>query len=106
MILLCSPDALAEGQSRSFDIDDLALFAVRKNGKVHAYLNRCPHRATRLEWEEDRFLDDSGNLLRCAHHGALFLIDSGECIQGPCFGDVLEMLECREDEQGIWVEHP
>ncbi|MCY1177771.1 Rieske [2Fe-2S] domain protein [compost metagenome] len=104
MILLCRPDELAEGQSRGFRIDKLAVLAVRKRGQVHVYRNRCPHREIPLEWEDDRFLDDSGNLLRCAHHGALFLIESGECIQGPCFGEVLEALECREDERGIWVE--
>ena len=33
--------------------------------------------------------------------GALFLIESGECIAGPCAGQSLTALPGREDEQGI-----
>lgn len=103
MHLLCPSDELAEGHSRGFRIDGQALFAVRHRGRVHAYRNRCPHRGIGLDWAADRFLDGSGKLLQCAHHGALFLIDSGECIQGPCLGESLDALPCREDAQGIWV---
>ena len=103
MIRLCAPNELTEGQSRGFVIDQLNLLAVRRDGKVHAYLNRCPHRGIALEWRPDDFLDDSGSLIRCATHGALFLIDSGECLAGPCEGQALQMLECMEDGNGIWI---
>jgi nitrite reductase/ring-hydroxylating ferredoxin subunit len=103
MILLCRPDELAEGQSRGFLIDDLNLLLVRKHGRVHAYENSCPHRGIPLEWLPDRFLDDSGSLIQCSSHGALFLIESGECVAGPCSGDTLQPLECREDSEGIWL---
>lgn len=103
MILLCHPDELAEGQSRGFLIDDLKLLLVRREGRVHAYENRCPHRDIPLEWQPDRFLDDSGSLIQCATHGALFLIESGECVAGPCAGESLRALDCSEDEHGIWL---
>ncbi len=104
MIRLCAPQELAEGQSRGFTIDQLDLLAVRRDGRVHAYLNRCPHRGIALEWQKDAFLDDSGSLIRCATHGALFLIESGECVAGPCEGQALQLLVCREDAEGIWIE--
>ena len=104
MIRLCAPSELAEGQSLGFVIDQLNLLVVRRDGQVHAYLNRCPHRGIALEWQKDRFLDDSGSLIRCATHGALFLIESGECVAGPCEGQSLQMLECKEDRNGIWIE--
>ena len=104
MIHLCAPSELAEGQSRGFVIDHLNLFAVRRDGRVYAYRNHCPHRGVPLEWQPDRFLDDSGSLIQCARHGALFLIDSGECVAGPCEGQALQRLVCREDANGIWVE--
>ncbi|MFI8745236.1 Rieske (2Fe-2S) protein [Pseudomonas sp. NPDC077186] len=104
MIRLCAPSELAEGQSRGFLLERLNLLAVRKDGRVHAYLNRCPHRGVPLEWQADRFLDDSGSLIQCATHGALFLIDSGECVAGPCAGQALQAIECREDAAGIWIE--
>jgi nitrite reductase/ring-hydroxylating ferredoxin subunit len=104
MIRLCAPSELAEGQSRGFLLDQLNLLAVRKDGRVHAYLNRCPHRGVPLEWQADRFLDDSGSLIQCATHGALFLIDTGECVAGPCAGQALQAIECCEDAEGIWIE--
>lgn len=103
MIRLCAPGELAEGQSRGFLVDTLNLLAVRRDGRVYAYLNRCPHRGVALEWQPDRFLDASGSLIQCATHGALFLIDSGECVAGPCAGQALQPLNCHEDERGIWL---
>ncbi|MDF3867106.1 Rieske 2Fe-2S domain-containing protein [Pseudomonas denitrificans (nom. rej.)] len=106
MILLCAPHDLAEGQSRGFKAAGLNLFAVRRQGRVYAYRNSCPHREIPLGYDAEQYLDASGRLLQCSHHGALFLIETGECIQGPCLGDVLEALPCREDERGIWLEGP
>ncbi|MGQ7959413.1 Rieske (2Fe-2S) protein [Pseudomonas sp. SP16.1] len=103
MIRLCAPGELAEGQSRGFLVETLNLLAVRRDGRVHVYFNRCPHRGAPLEWQADRFLDDSGSLIQCATHGALFLIDSGECVAGPCAGQRLQAVECGEDAEGIWI---
>ncbi|SDI10657.1 Ferredoxin subunit of nitrite reductase or a ring-hydroxylating dioxygenase [Pseudomonas benzenivorans] len=100
---LCAPHELAEGQSRGFEIAGDKLFAVRKDGRLFAYRNRCPHRGIPLEWLPDQFLDHSASLIQCATHGALFLIESGECVAGPCAGQALEALRCAEDGEGIWV---
>lgn len=104
MLRLCAPDEVAEGQSRGFEAAGEQLFAVRKDGQLYAYRNRCPHRGIPLEWLPDQFLDHSASLIQCATHGALFLIESGECVAGPCAGQSLQELVIREDEQGIWVE--
>lgn len=103
MNLLCRPDELAEGQSRGFVLDGLKVLLVRRHGQIHAYENRCPHRGIPLEWMPDQFLDHSGSLIQCATHGALFLIESGDCVTGPCAGEALRRLECREDADGIWL---
>jgi nitrite reductase/ring-hydroxylating ferredoxin subunit len=102
-IKLCPAQHLGEGQSRGFRLDELNLLAVRRRGQVYLYENRCPHRGVPLEWQPDQFLDASGSLLQCATHGALFLIDSGECVAGPCAGQSLRALPCKEDAQGIWL---
>ena len=104
MLRLCAPDELAEGRSRGFVVAGRRLLAVRRDGYVHVYLNRCPHRGVALEWREDDFLDASASLIQCAHHGALFLIESGECVTGPCAGQSLHKVACREDREGIWIE--
>ncbi|WP_017936852.1 Rieske (2Fe-2S) protein [Zestomonas thermotolerans] len=103
MLRLCAPDELAEGQSRGFSLQDLQLLAVRRHDRVYLYRNRCPHRGVSLDWHANQFLDDSRSLLRCAQHGALFLIETGECVTGPCAGDYLQALPCREDRDGIWL---
>ena len=103
MKFICTSAALDEGQSRGFKIGSLALLAIRKQGQVYLYENRCPHRGVPLEWVADQFLDHSGSLIQCSTHGALFLIDSGECVAGPCAGQSLRALACTEDSKGIWL---
>ncbi|TBU89448.1 Rieske (2Fe-2S) protein [Phytopseudomonas dryadis] len=104
MIRLCAPHELPEAQSRGFVVAGTQLFAVRKDGDVFVYRNRCPHRGVPLEWHAEQFLDPSASLIRCARHGALFLIDSGECVAGPCEGQSLSAVASRETDDGIWVE--
>ena len=104
MIRLCAPNELTEGQSRGFAVAELKLLVVRREGQVYAYQNRCPHRGIPLEWQPDSFLDTSASLIQCATHGALFLVETGECIAGPCAGQSLKALPGREDEQGLWVQ--
>lgn len=104
MIRLCTTREIPEGHSKGFEIDGLRLFAVRKDGLVHVYENRCPHRQIPLEWLPDQFLDISGSLIQCATHGALFLIDTGECVAGPCAGQFLRPLPCRERDGIIWLQ--
>jgi nitrite reductase/ring-hydroxylating ferredoxin subunit len=53
-------------------------------------VNRCPHVGTPLDWAENEFLDREGRHIVCATHGALFRIDDGRCVAGPCQGDRLE----------------
>ena len=103
MKFLCTSGDLAPNSSRGFDIDGHRLLAVRRDGIAYFYLNRCPHRGIPLEWQPDQFLDHSNSLIQCATHGALFLIESGECVAGPCSGQSLKALNCREDADGIWI---
>ncbi|MFB4391481.1 MULTISPECIES: Rieske (2Fe-2S) protein [unclassified Pseudomonas] len=104
MHLLCSSTALPEGRSRAFSVAGEMLLGVRRQGRVYLYRNRCPHRGIPLNDAAERFLDDSASLIHCTHHGALFLIESGECVAGPCEGEALQALGCVEDSQGIWLK--
>ncbi|MBE7373756.1 Rieske (2Fe-2S) protein [Pseudomonas lopnurensis] len=104
MIRLCATSELGEGQSRGFTIDARKVIAIRRDGRLYLYENRCPHRGVPLEWLPDRFLDASGSLLQCATHGALFLIESGECVAGPCAGQALRPLPGIEQDDSIWLQ--
>ncbi|CAI9006893.1 Rieske (2Fe-2S) protein [Pseudomonas chlororaphis] len=104
MKFLCMTSDLTDASSRSFVLDGQKLFAVRRDQRAYVYVNRCPHRGVALEWVPDQFLDPSASLIQCATHGALFLIENGECVAGPCAGQSLTAIPCREDSQGIWVQ--
>jgi nitrite reductase/ring-hydroxylating ferredoxin subunit len=90
---LCRAEELAEGTGRGFRFgsgpDLQAVFVVRKAGALHAYDNACPHLGTPLNFLPDRFLDRDGRHLLCSTHGALFRIEDGYCIAGPCLGKSL-----------------
>lgn len=84
--LLCAVEDIDEGKAKGFYLDAGAFFAVKKHGELYCYRNICPHLGVPLEWQEDQFLDYDGELIQCASHGALFIIDTGECVAGPCAG--------------------
>jgi nitrite reductase/ring-hydroxylating ferredoxin subunit len=92
MRTLCHIDDIADNSSKSFSGDFRDLFAVKKNGKLYLYRNHCPHLGVELNWQEDQFLDRSNMLIQCFTHGALFLIENGECVSGPCLGQSLEAI--------------
>ena len=92
--------------SRGFNVDGVPVLAVRRAGQVYVYQNRCPHRHVALEWQPDQFLDASASLIQCATHGALFLIETGECVAGPCEGTFLSAVESGEKDQGVWINLP
>jgi len=57
---------------------------VYSSGGVRAFHNRCPHVHIPLNYEPDVFHVFDGGILMCAHHGAMFRIETGECFDGPC----------------------
>jgi nitrite reductase/ring-hydroxylating ferredoxin subunit len=87
---LCEVSALPEGASRGFNIStpagDEAVFLVHRHGCIVAYRNSCPHTGAPLDWVPDRFLNLDGDLIQCATHDALFRIEDGVCVAGPCPG--------------------
>ena len=88
-----------------FEVGERKLFAVKKDNTVHVYENRCPHLGIELEWQEHQFLDQEGALIQCSTHGALFLIEDGSCVSGPCMGDKLTAVTITiSDEQVIYLD--
>jgi nitrite reductase/ring-hydroxylating ferredoxin subunit len=78
-------------------------FVVRFRGKACAYVNRCPHQGTELDWQPGEFFEMTGLYLVCSTHGALFAPNSGFCVAGPCRGAFLEPLELREHEGQVFL---
>lgn len=97
IIPLCQTNEISDPGSKSFEIKqgrkNVSLFVVHKDGAFTAYINSCPHTGVNLDWQEDQFLDMDNMYIQCSTHDALFEIDSGECIAGPCVGDSLQIVE-------------
>ena len=93
---LCRLDDLEEGEARGFVVAGLRrkVVVVRKNGHAFAYLDSCPHYAggTPMAWKTNAYLDDEGTHIACHSHGALFEIETGECVLGPCLGQSLKKV--------------
>ena len=69
-----------------------ALLAVRRGGAVFVYVNSCPHIGAPLDFMPGRFLNAEGTHILCSTHGALFRIEDGACVSGPCAGDRLHPI--------------
>ena len=78
-------------------------FIVQRDGECFAYRNSCPHTGAPLDWVEHQFLDIEGALIQCAVHDARFLIDTGECVFGPCPGESLEALPIRTEGEKVYL---
>ena len=65
------------------------LLVVRRGGRVQGYVNSCPHIGAPLDWTSGQFLNREKSHILCAMHGALFRLDDGLCVGGPCAGKAL-----------------
>jgi nitrite reductase/ring-hydroxylating ferredoxin subunit len=106
-VRVCPAGDLAErGDGVRFEVPGpagpQAAFALRIDGRPQAWLNRCAHVPVELDWMPGRFLDETGTVIVCATHGAVYDADDGRCVGGPCAGRGLLALACRE--AGGWVE--
>lgn len=103
---ICAVHDIPDNGSAAFSIDLgdrlLGLMVLRRGEAVFVYVNDCPHWGAPLDFEPGRFLDPTGTLIQCSTHGALFRIDDGTCIKGPCLGARLQAVPCRV-EAGVVV---
>ncbi len=73
---------------------------------VFAYQNFCMHVGHPLNWQPDRFLNEDHSLIVCASHGALYEIDSGVCVSGPCPGKTLKKVSVEIRDGEVVVRAP
>ncbi len=104
MQFLCHLKELNAQGCRGFELEQGSIFVVARQGQYYAYRNSCPHLGVELNWLEDQFLDRDEALIQCATHGALFIIESGECIAGPCLGASLEALEVSVRDEALYLK--
>lgn len=96
---LCRLDEIPDGGTRGFEFgsgtERLDLFVLRRGETVIAYLNDCPHAGSPLDMPPDQFLSSDGRHFLCHTHGALFRIEDGMCVSGPCHGRSLTPVVIR-----------
>jgi nitrite reductase/ring-hydroxylating ferredoxin subunit len=106
--LLCrSADLVDSGAGVRFTVigdgREEPAFAIRFEGAAHAYLNRCAHARSQLDWNPGCFFDREGLLLVCSLHGALYAPDTGECVGGPCVNGALLPLGIEERDGSVFL---
>ena len=106
--VICASAALEEGgkgvrfRLQPGDADERG-FVVRYDGAPRAYVNRCPHAGTELDWQPGEFFEEAGLYLMCSTHGAMFDPGSGLCIAGPCKGECLEPIHVEEHDGHVII---
>ena len=98
---LCASDDLVErGDAHVFDVlhfrEPVTAFVLRFDGAVVAYLNRCLHVPTEMDWQHGKFLDADREYIICSIHGATYEPRTGQCVGGPCIRGRLTVLDVRE----------
>ena len=104
---LCAADELEErGLAVGFDVmlwrQPARAFALRFDGRVVAYLNRCAHVPTEMDWQPGDFLDADKRHIVCSIHGAMYEPASGRCIGGPCDRGRLMAIDVIERDGRVY----
>ena len=106
--LLCaSGDLVERGRAWIRDLQQygqpVRAFAMRFEGRVVAYLNRCVHVPTEMDWQSGEFLDMDKRWILCSIHGAAYEPADGRCVGGPCGRGRLTPVSVQEaDGPGYW----
>jgi len=102
--VLCALSEIEDGQGKGFTLGTGAarreIFVLRAGADVYGYCNVCPHQGTPLDWVPDRFVSAETGLILCATHGAMFRIEDGYCVAGPCAGQALQPVPVGVDATG------
>lgn len=98
---LCAAAAIEDGgRAWVFDVLEygrpMRAFVLRFDGRVHAYLNRCAHVPTEMDWQSGEFFDADKRFILCSIHGAAYEPSNGRCISGPCGRGKLTPLRVQE----------
>jgi nitrite reductase/ring-hydroxylating ferredoxin subunit len=104
---LCASGELEEsGKAVVFDVllwrQPARAFALRFDGRVVAYLNRCAHVPAEMDWQPGEFLDADRRYIICSIHGATYEPSDGRCVGGPCRGERLMNLDVVEQSGQVY----
>jgi nitrite reductase/ring-hydroxylating ferredoxin subunit len=82
-------------------------FVLRVDGQLHAYINRCLHVPTEMDWQPGEFLDADKRFIVCSIHGAAYEPEDGRCVGGPCGQGRLTPVAVQEQGGEVaWYPSP
>ena len=104
---LCTSAELAErGHAFVWDVlqygQSVPAFALRFDGSVRAYLNRCSHVPTQMDWQPGEFLDQDKRWILCSIHRAMYEPADGRCVGGPCGRGRLTAIRVEEEAGQVY----
>jgi len=106
MIRLCELSDIPEQEGVSIQTDDGEIVMLQRDRQVYAYRNNCPHLGVDLNFQPNVFMDLDGMFIQCANHGALFQVEDGLCIHGPCQGQSLTAVPVQLIGSTVWQTSP
>ena len=99
--LCAAADLVERGKAVLFEVrlwgQPARAFALRFDGKLVGYLNRCAHVPVEMDWQPGEFLDHDKRWIVCSIHGASYEPANGRCVGGPC--GQARLMPIRIDEQ-------
>ena len=103
MLRLCALADIPDNDARGFRTPRGEIIVARQGLAVYGYVNRCPHIGIGLNFQPDVFMDLSYRYLQCANHGALFRVEDGFCLRGPCHGQSLKSVPLVIEKSIVWL---
>ena len=86
--VLCRLDEIPSTGAKGFEFFNgdtpFRGFVARRGEQVFGYVDVCPHAGWPLAVNDARRLTKDGLYLLCTGHGALFRVEDGACVAGPC----------------------
>ncbi|MFT3922469.1 MAG: Rieske 2Fe-2S domain-containing protein [Myxococcales bacterium] len=95
------PVALTRGANRR---PREALVLLGSDGEPRAYLNECRHLPIPIDLGSRRYLTQDKRHLLCGTHGALYRLDDGVCVTGPCLSLALDALKLIEEDGVLYID--
>jgi len=104
---ICLLNDIEDGSAKEFSYssgnDIHNIFIQRRGKEIFGYVNICPHAGTPLNMDEGHFMEKTGRYLMCHTHGALFQLDDGLCVAGPCNGAHLQPVSLKIEGEKIII---
>lgn len=100
---LFDSDEVIDGQVLSREIAGFPFLAVTLDGRVHVYVNACPHQFLPLDHRGASILSADARHLICSNHSAVFRATDGVGVGGEGVGCALSEVPVTRVERRIFV---